>query len=172
MRDYDGCMRKTVRLFSAVGPAERLGRAIVDLPPDVQRTLVEVADRTDLSLVAGSWRADDAGCLVANAVACVAPHDVGADHEAVAGRAQERTLDLRMLDAFPQMSSRDLNLLICAWDEVAAQADATSDGDLRALLRGGLAWAGLPSGHHAAVPPPGGIGDGTDVMATTVGSSA
>lgn len=161
-------MRKTVRLFSAVGPAERLGRAIVDLPPDVQRTLVEVADRTDLSLVAGSWRDDDAGCLVANAVACVEPHDVGADHEAVAGR----TLDLRMLDAFPQMSSRDLNLLICAWDEAAAQADATSDGDLRALLRGGLAWAGLPSGHHAAVPPPGGIGDGTDVMATAAVSSA
>lgn len=159
-------MRKTVRLFSAIGPAERLGRAIVDLPPDVRATLVEVADRADLSLVAGSWRDDGAGCLVANAVACVAPQVVDADHDAFDGRAQERTLDLRMLDAFPQMSSRDLNLLICAWDEAATQADASSDGELRALLRSGLAWAGVRCEDHAAVPPPGGIGDGTVVMAT------
>jgi len=165
-------MRKTVRLFSAVGPAERLGRAIVDLPADVQDTLVEVADRTDLSLVAGSWRDDEAGCLVANAVACVAPQVGGADHDAVDGCAQERTLDLRMLDAFPRMSSRDLNLLICAWDEAAAQAGATSDGELRWLLRSGLAWAGIRCDDHAAVPPPGGIiGDGTDVVAMAGSSS-
>jgi hypothetical protein len=164
-------MRKTVRLLSAVGPAERLGRAIVDLPPDVRDTLVEVADRADLSLVAGSWRDDEAGCLVANAVACIAPQVLGAGHDAVDGRAQDRTLDLRMLDAFPQMSSRDLNLLICAWDEAATQADATSDGELRLLLRGGLAWAAVRCDDHAAVPPPGGIGDGTAVMATAGSSS-
>jgi len=163
-------MRKTVRLFSAVGPAERLGRAIVDLPPGVQRTLADVADRTDLSLVAGSWRDDDAGCLVANAVACVATPASGAHGDDADGPAPERTLDLRMLDAFPQMSSRDLNLLICAWDEAAAQADASTDDDLRALLRGGLAWAGVAR-RDVAAPSPGGIGDGADVM-VTVGSSS
>lgn len=161
-------MRKTVRLFSAVGPAERLGRAIVDLPSSVQRTLADVVDRTDLPLVAGSWRDDDAGCLVANALACLAaPADL-ADSGDPDGSTPERTLDLRMLDAFPQMSSRDLNLLICAWDEAAAQAGATTDDELRVLLRSGLAWAGV-AGVNVAAPPPGGIGDGADVMAT-VGS--
>jgi hypothetical protein len=161
-------MRKTVRLFSAVGPAERLGRAIVDLPPSVQRTLADVADRSDLPLVAGSWRDDDAGCLVANAVACLATPAEDVDSGDTDGSTPQRTLDLRMLDAFPQMSSRDLNLLICAWDEAAAQAGATDDDDLRALLRSGLAWAAVVGGNVAA-PPPGGIGDGADVMAT-VGS--
>jgi hypothetical protein len=149
-------MRKTVRLFSAIGPAERLGRAIVALPPPVQRTLVDVADRTDLPLVAGSWREAGGGCLVANAVACVAvsdPHGGTADDVAA---DRERTLDLRMLDAFPQMSSRDLNLLICAWDEAAAQVAATRDDELRTLLRTGLAWAGV---EMAASPPGGGGGD-------------
>ncbi|HSJ43077.1 MAG TPA: hypothetical protein VK923_00140 [Euzebyales bacterium] len=163
-------MRKTVRLFSAVGPAERLGRAIVDLPSDVQRTLADVADRTDLPLVAGSWRDDDAGCLVANAVACVATPARATDGDDADESVPERTLDLRMLDAFPQMSSRDLNLLICAWDEAAAQADATTDDGLRALLRSGLAWAGIAP-RYAAAPPPGGIGDGAEVM-VTVGSGS
>lgn len=163
-------MRKTVRLFSAVGPAERLGRAIVDLPSDVQSTLADVADRTDLPLVAGSWRDDDAGCLVANAVACVATPARGTDGDDADESLAERTLDLRMLDTFPQMSSRDLNLLICAWDEAAAQADATTDDALRALLRSGLAWAGIAP-RHAAAPPPGGIGDGAEVM-VTVGSGS
>jgi hypothetical protein len=156
-------MRKTVRLLSAVGPAERLGRAIADLPPDVQHTLADVADRTDLPLVAGSWRDDHAGCLVANAVACVATPARAALGDDVDGSLPERTLDLRMLDAFPEMSSRDLNLLICTWDEAAAQGDATTDDDLRALLRSGLAWAGVAS-RHAAAPPPGGVGGGADVM--------
>jgi hypothetical protein len=163
-------MRKTVRLFSAVGPAERLGRAIVGLPPGVRRTLADVADRTDLPLVAGSWRDDDAGCLVANAVACVTTAADGAPGDEVDGSTPERTLDLRMLDAFPQMSSRDLNLLICAWDEAAMQADATSGDDLRVLLRSGLAWAGV-AGRDVAAPPPGGVGGGADVM-VTVGSSS
>jgi hypothetical protein len=125
-------MRKTVRVFAAVGPAERLGRTIAAMPGPVQRTLAEVALRTDLPLVSGSWEDGSGGCLVANAVACVG--DAG----------DRRTLDLRMLDAFPQMSSRDLNTLIVAWDEAAAQARATDEAALRALLRQGLARAGVP----------------------------
>lgn len=145
-------MRKTVRLFSAIGPAERLGRAVATLPPPVQRTLVEVARREDLPLVAGSWTGDDSGCLVANAVACLGTAGQGrGGHDPSAG---DRTLDLRMLDAFPELSSRDLNMLIVAWDESAAQAAATTDTQLRALLWSGLAWAGLDS----AAPPPGGDG--------------
>jgi hypothetical protein len=124
-------MRRTVRLFAAVGPAERLGRAIAAMPAAVQRTLAEVARRTDMRLASDSWQDDGGGCLVANAVACVGdPND-------------RRTLDLRMLDAFPQMSSRDLNALIVAWDEAAAQADVVDDQGLRTLLHQGLAWAGV-----------------------------
>jgi hypothetical protein len=136
-------MRKTVRLFAAVGPAERLGRAIAGVPGAVQRTLAEVATRQDLPLASGSWQDGDGGCLVANAVVCVGGSD------------EERTLDLRMLDAFPEMSSRDLNTLIVTWDEAAAQAGATDDPELRALLRQGLAWAGVP-----AAPPSSTMGDG------------
>lgn len=142
-------MRRTVRLFAAVGPAERLGRAIAAMPGAVQRTLAQVAGRTDMRLASGSWQDDGGGCLVANAVACVGdPHD-------------QRTLDLRMLDAFPQLSSRDLNALIVAWDEAAAQADVVDDAGLRALLRQGLAWAGVPVGEqgegergHPGTPTP------------------
>jgi hypothetical protein len=125
-------MRRTVRLFAAVGPVERLGRAIAAIPAPVQRTLAQVARRTDLRLASGSWEDGSGGCLVANAVACVGdPTD-------------RRTLDLRMLDAFPQMSSRDLNTLIVAWDEAAAQADVDDDAGLRALLHAGLLWAEVP----------------------------
>lgn len=145
---YAVSMRKTVRLFSALGPTERLGRAIASLPSPVQRTLQEVARRRDLPLAAGSWRGDDGGCLVANAVACVGVTD------------DQKTLDPRMLDAFPQMSSRDLNLLIVAWDEAAAQAAASADDDLRALLWSGLAWAGV----DVTAPPPGGLGDGAEMV--------
>jgi hypothetical protein len=119
-------------VFAAVGPAERLGRAISAMPGAVQQTLAEVALRTDLPLASGSWEDDSGGCLVANAVACIGDGD------------DRRTLDLRMLDAFPQMSSRDLNTLIVAWDEAAAQAGATNEAALRALLHQGLAWAGVP----------------------------
>jgi hypothetical protein len=126
-------MRRTVRLFAAVGPVERLGRAIATMPAPVQRTLAQVARRTDLRLASGSWQDDGGGCLVANAVACVGdPTD-------------RRTLDLRMLEAFPQMSSRDLNTLIVAWDEAAAQANVTDDEGLRALLHAGLVWARVPA---------------------------
>ncbi len=126
-------MRKTVRLFSEMGPEERLGRAIAGLPGSAQRALAAVADREDLPLVAGSWATDDGGCLVANVVATVAP---GQD-------AGDRTLDLRVLDLFPELSSRDLNVLIVAWDEAAAQEGRSGDGALRRLLRGGLARAGV-----------------------------
>jgi hypothetical protein len=140
-------MRKTVRVFAAVGPAERLGRAIAAMPGGVQRTLAEVALRTDMSLVSGSWEDGSGGCLVANAVACVGHTD------------DRRTLDLRMLDAFPQMSSRDLNTLIVAWDEAAAQAGATDEAALRALLCQGLSWADVPmTAPTRAAPAPSGLG--------------
>jgi len=136
-------MRRTVRLFAAVGPVERLGRAIDQMPPAVQRTLANVACRTDLPLASGSWQDDSGGCLVANVVACVGDP------------ADRRTLDLRMLDAFPQMSSRDLNTLIVAWDESAAQADVADDAALRALLHAGLLWADVPlPATPDPVPPP------------------
>ena len=126
-------MRKTVRLFSQIGPEERLAEAITPLPPAAKRALSEVADREDLPLVAGSWDSDGAGCLVANVVRTA---DAGA-------AADDRTLDLRVLDLFPEMSSRDLNRLIVAWDEAALQEGRNSDPSLRRLLRGALARAGV-----------------------------
>lgn len=147
-------------MFASVGPTERLGTAIAAMPPAVRRTLAVVATRDDLPLASGSWRDDGAGCLVANAVACVAPPDE---------RGQARTLDLRMLDAFPQMSSRDLNTLIVAWDEATAQARSDDDLDMRELLRDGLAWAGVPT----ETPAPSGDGAGADTTPTlaTAGSA-
>lgn len=153
-------MRKTVRLFSAIGPTERLGRVIAGLPPAVQRTLADVAGRADLPLAAGSWHDDHGGCLVANAVACLGdPNRASADADP-ASAEDDRTLDLRMLDAFPQMSSRDLNALIVAWDEAAAQAAVADDAGLRALLTAGLARAGVelpmaaPARDHASAEAP------------------
>lgn len=134
-------MRKTVRLFSEVGPEERLGRAISHLPPSARRALVEVAGREDLPLVAGSWATADGGCLVANVVRTLQPEQDGS----------ERTLDLLVLELLPELSSRDLNHLIVAWDEAAAQEGRSSDGALRRLLRGALARAG-----ESATPGPGG----------------
>lgn len=145
-------MRKAVRLFSALGPAERLGRVIATLPAGVQRTLAEVAARDDLALTAGSWHDDASGCLVANAVVCAGGTAVAQPGVPADGI---RTLDLRMLDAFPQLSSRDMNLLIVAWDEAAAQEAATADRQLRALLHAGLTWAGV----QTTASPPGGNGD-------------
>lgn len=127
-------MRKTVRLFSQVGPEERLATAIAGLPPSARRALAAVADREDLPLVAGSWATDSGGCLVANVVQAF-------------GQSSEptnTTLDLRLLDLFPEMSSRDLNHLIVAWDEAAAQEGRGGDPALRRLLRGALARAGEP----------------------------
>lgn len=127
-------MRKTVRLFSEIGPEERVARAIEPLPPAAKRALAEVAQREDLPLVAGSWATDDGGCLVANVVSAV---DVGQPTDA------ETTLDLRILNLFPELSSRDLNRLIVAWDEAALQEGRNGDGALRRLLRGALARAGV-----------------------------
>ena len=134
-------MRKTVRLFSQVGPEERVAQAIAELPPSAQRALADVADREDLPLVAGSWASDDAGCLVANVVRAAG---TGAGSE-------DQTLDLRVLDLFPEMSSRDLNRLIVAWDEAALQEGRDGDPALRRLLRGALARAGVAGA--AAVTP-------------------
>lgn len=127
-------MRKTVRLHATVGPEERLAGAIGGLPRGVQRALVEIADREDLPLVAGSWEADQGGCLVANVVRVL-----GADVT-----PQHQTVDLRMLDLLPELSSRDLNALIVAWDEAAAQEGRSGDPALRRLLRGALVRAGVP----------------------------
>jgi hypothetical protein len=127
-------MRKTVRLFSEIGPEERLGRAVALVPPSAQRALAEVAEREDLPLVAGSWQDGHGGCLVANVIRAI-------------GRPQDddgfATLDLRVLELLPELSSRDLNRLIVAWDEAAAQEGRVSDPALRRLLRGALAWAGV-----------------------------
>ena len=127
-------MRKTNRLFSQIGPEARVAQAISALPSAAQRALAEVADREDLPLVAGSWAEQDAGCLVANVVRLAGER--GSDQE---------TLDLRVLDLFPEMSSRDLNLLIVAWDEAALQEGKDNDAALRRLLRGALARAGVAS---------------------------
>ena len=139
-------MRRTVRLFSSVGPEERLGRAIAKLPRSVREALAEVADREDLSLVAGVWESSDGGCLVANVVAAYS-------QSAGAPVADADTLDLRVLKLLPEMSSRDLNRLIVAWDEAAEQEGRRSDPALRRLLRGGLAWAREAPGHASHHDP-------------------
>jgi hypothetical protein len=125
-------MRKAVRLFSQMGPEERLANAIAELPPSARRALRDVADREDLPLMAGDWSDDNGGCLVANVVQAYAPQEADAD----------LTLDVRVLELFPEMSSRDLNQLIVAWDEAAAQEGREGDPALRRLLRGALARAG------------------------------
>lgn len=127
-------MRRSARRLTQIGPEERLARAVSGLPRGAQRALADVADREDLPLVAGSWNADDGGCLVANVVRASGPR---AD-------AEDVTLDLRMLELFPEMSSRDLNHLIVAWDEAALQEGRDNDAALRRLLRGALARAGVP----------------------------
>jgi hypothetical protein len=127
-------MRKTVRLHAATGPEERLAAAIGALPDGAKRALVQIADREDLPLVAGSWESGGGGCLVANVVRAL-------DGDAPAG---DRTFDLRVLDLLPELSSRDLNHLIVAWDEAAAQEGRDGDPALRRLLRGALVRAGVP----------------------------
>lgn len=127
-------MRKTVRLFSEIGPEERLGSAIAQLPVAAQYALFTVAEREDLPLVAGSWQTDNGGCLVANVVQILRPG---------AAVGEDLTLDLRILELIPELSSLDLNRLIVAWDEAAAQEGRTNDAALRRLLRGALARAGV-----------------------------
>lgn len=127
-------MRKTVRLHATVGPEERLAGAIGGLPRGAQRALVQIADREDLPLVAGSWEADQGGCLVANVVRAL-DGDV---------TPERQTFDLRVLDLLPELSSKDLNDLIVAWDEAGAQEGRSGDPALRRLLRGALVKAGVP----------------------------
>ena len=129
-------MRKTVRLFSEQAPQDRLAEAIASLPRSVQLTLAEVADRTDLPLVAGSWQDSGSGCLVANVVALNTARPDAADDA-------DTTLDLRVLDLLPELSSRDLNHLIVAWDTAAEQDGAIGDAELRGLLRRALVRAGV-----------------------------
>lgn len=145
-------MRKTVRLFSEQAPQDRLAEAIASLPRSMQLALADVAGHTDLPLVAGSWQDSGSGCLVANVVAlnAAAPE---------AGDDADTTLDLRILELLPELSSRDLNHLIVAWDTAAEQDGAVGDAELRGLLRGALARAGVPAG----VGPRGGAGAGDRV---------
>lgn len=126
-------MRRVVRVSSGVGPEQRVGEAIAQLPPAARRALAQVADAEDLPLVAGSWEDGAGGCLVANVLRLSA-----------GSAASGATLDVRMLDAFPELSSRDLNRLIVAWDEAAMQEGRSGDPALRRLLRGALARAGVP----------------------------
>lgn len=127
-------MRRSVRVHAEVGPEARLAEAIEQLPPSAQRALVVIADREDLPLVAGSWADAGGGCLVSNVVAALdhAPGDAA------------RTVDLRILDLMPELSSRDLNHLIVAWDTAAMQERHATDPTLRRLLRGALVRAGVP----------------------------
>ena len=111
---------------ASIAPADRLARAIAPLPIAARDALARVADRTDLPLAAGSWHDGPAGCLVANVLA---------EHDPT---STDATLDLRILDAFPELSSRELNRLIVAWDEAAAEAGASDDAALRVLLRAAL----------------------------------
>lgn len=134
-------MRRTVRAHSHVNAEERLARTIAQLPAPAQQALVTVADREDLPLLAGVWNSADAGCLVANVVGTLGA-EVTAD---------EQTLDLRVLELIPELSSRDLNRLVVAWDEAAAGEHRTSDAALRRLLRDALAGAAVgPCGPDAA----------------------
>lgn len=127
-------MRRSVRVHAEIGPEARLAAAIEPLPRSAQRALAEIADRDDLPLVAGVWGGDGGGCLVSNVVRAL---DDGRSGDA-------RTVDLRLLELVPEMSSRDLNELIVAWDEAAMQEGRTGDGALRRLLRGALVRAGVP----------------------------
>ena len=131
-------MRRTARRLTQIGPEQRLAEAITELPPAAKRALADVAEREDLPLVAGVWDEDASGCLVANVVRMV-----GVDRADTANADDDMTLDLRVLELFPQLSSRDLNRLIVAWDEAALQEGRGGDAALRRLLRGALARAGV-----------------------------
>jgi hypothetical protein len=146
---------------TVLGPVARLAKAIATLPAPAQSALDEVAARADLPLAAGVWNEGEAGCLVANVVAAVARGARGERSDAgtaagdgsgavvVAGDdsgAGTQTLDLRILELIPEMSSRDLNRLIVAWDEAALQDGSTTDAGLRELLRAGLTAAGVGVG--------------------------
>jgi hypothetical protein len=143
-------MRKTVRAFSTTGPEERVGRAIAQLPAAAQLALREVADREDLPLVAGTWQDGHGGCLVANVV-----RTLGQDADGAAA-----TLDVRVLELLPELSSRDLNRLVVAWDEAAEQEGRTTDAALRRVLRGALARAGVTAPPQTGRRP--GRGTSTD----------
>lgn len=120
-------MRRAFRPQVSVPPAQRLAQAIEPLPTAARGALADVADRADLPLVAGQWQGPGGGCLVANVLVAAEVNDV-AD-----------TLDVAVLERFPELSSRDLNRLIVAWDEAAGEAGAVDDADLRSLLHAALA---------------------------------
>lgn len=127
-------MRRTTRRLTQIGSEQHLAEAISGLPMSAKRALAEVADREDLPLVAGVWDDDNSGGLVANVVRMAAADDTN----------DSMTLDIRVLELFPDLSSHDLNRLIVAWDEAALQEGRDGDPVLRRLLRGALARAGVP----------------------------
>lgn len=129
-------MGRRLRPDTVLSAEERLSRAITTLPRPAQEALTVVAAREDLPLVAGVWGDGVAGCLVANVVAAFAVESATAE--------EERTLDLRVLELLPELSSRDLNRLVVAWDEAALADGGQTDRDLRRLLRGALALAQAP----------------------------
>lgn len=135
-------MGKRVRPYTTISAEERLGRVVDGLPQPAQRALAVVAAREDLPLVAGTWNDGEAGCLVANVVATIA---------ADADPGEHRTLDVRILELIPELSSRDFNRLVVAWDEAALADGGSTDAELRRLLRGALAWAGVGAAVHARV---------------------
>lgn len=122
-------MRRSVRAHSHVDGEARLARAVAALPAGARGALAAVADREDLPLVAGVWERGGGGCLVANVVGALGGDEVG-------GAA---TLDLRVLELLPELSSRDLNRLVVAWDEAALGLGRADDAALRGLLRRALA---------------------------------
>lgn len=124
-------MRRSVRAFAGTDPRERLARTVTRLPIEARAALADVAERTDLPLIAGTWTDGPSGCLVANVVVA----------SGVAASSDAATLDLQVLDAIPELSSRDLNRLIVAWDESAAALRRTDDAGLRQLLRDALSAA-------------------------------
>lgn len=126
-------MRRSVRVLSELAAEERLGRAIWTLPVQARQALAEVVDREDLPLVAGTWQTESGGCLVANVVS--------ARCAGTGPASPHTTLDVRVLELIPELSSRDLNRLVVAWDEAASQQGRASDAVLRRLLRGALTWA-------------------------------
>jgi hypothetical protein len=132
---------RRVRPYTTMSAEERLGRSLATLPAEAQHALAVVAARDDLPLVAGVWTGGGGGCLVANVVASAAG----------AADASDVTLDLRVLELIPELSSRDLNRLIVAWDEAAMADGGETDADLRRLLRGALAVAGVPAAGPAAL---------------------
>lgn len=145
-------IRRTVRAHSALNGRERLARAVGQLPPAAQQALASVAERSDLPLVAGAWNRGGGGCLVANVVGALGARAGTEAQTTEAETLEAQTLDLRVLELIPELSSRDLNRLIVAWDDAALQEPRDDDAALRELLRDALHRAGVDPQSRGAAP--------------------